>query len=285
MVTSRFLGLRLTVFFCFVLLSAGTSLAAGVPAETDCWATQPGTAAKVPPLPPGFFGPGSDPFAGALVAVTGVPLTAPELASCLCPPAPQTTVTWVDIHGDPVPAGSVHKVSQVPAQAPVPDTCIRRLSPATFPGGIGVPEVIPIELVQLSLVSVAPIVVTFSGVPHQYNVLVTENGVQAQGTMELTPSALGLNPSGSVRVPNLPIDVRFSFVPIGPGNTAILNGNVNMQNPNPQIPGGQPGHFAVLASPPVPTMPIAGLILLTVVLTVLGVELLRRRRVVDNATT
>ena len=104
--------------------------------------------------------------------------------------------------------------------------------------------------------------------------------------MSLTPAVVGPLPSGTVIVPSLPIDVQFRFVPQGPGNTVTLNGSVNMQNPNPQIPGGLPGNFAVLfASSSVPVFPSAGLMALGVVLLALAALALRLRRQAGSSET
>ena len=55
MIASRSVGLRVVACFLFVLLSAGSSYAGGVPAATDCWSTDPGTMARIPALPANFF--------------------------------------------------------------------------------------------------------------------------------------------------------------------------------------------------------------------------------------
>jgi hypothetical protein len=189
---------------------------------------------------------------------------------------PQTDVVWLDIHGDPVPAGSVHAVSQVPTHAPTPDTCVRRLTTATFPGGVGVPETVPIELVQLSLVSVSPITVNCGG-PTQWNVAITESGVQPQGSMELTPAVVTPLPNGTVTVPSLPVNFQMRFVPVGTGSPVQFNGNVNMQNPNPQAPG-PPGQFtALFAGPIIPVFPGMGFVFAALLLALAGFWVYHRR--------
>lgn len=272
-IASRALGF---VVFALALLpgvpAAGQQV---VVSGTDCWQTEPGTNAAIPPLPAGFFGPLCAAYPGALVPMTGGTLTPEELANCDCPPSPPTEVTFVDVHGDPVPAGSIHAVSQVPFQAPTPDTCVRRKQDATFPGGVGVPETIPIELIELSLVSVNPITVNCPG-PTLWNVFVTEDGVQAEGTMELTPTVLVPAAQGVATVPNLPVDVRFRFEPVGGGSPVVQTANVNMQNPNPQSPGPS-GTFRVLISS-VPALSDSWRLLLGAAVLALGAVWLRSRR-------
>ncbi|MCP4006293.1 MAG: hypothetical protein GY725_19095 [bacterium] len=271
-------NLLVTAFAFLVLLS--NPAASQVIAETDCWQTEAGTKAALPALPAGFFAPGSDPVPAQLIDVVGVPLDPVEEANCACPGVPQTDVVFVDIHGDPVPAGSIHAVSQVPLHAPVPDTCVRRLADATFPGGVGVADTIPIEIVELSLTSASPITVTIGGGPTDWQVFITEDGVQPIGQMELTPSVLVPLPAGSLTVPDLPLDFQFRFEPLTfPAGPVFLNGNVNMQNPNPQAPG-PPGQFAVLFAPPsVPVLPRGSLLLLGGSLLLLGIVWLRRTRI------
>ncbi|MCP4007055.1 MAG: hypothetical protein GY725_22980 [bacterium] len=254
--------MRASLWVCVLLFTvlAARPAIAQVVADTDCWQTQSGTMAALPALPADFFGLGSDPRPAELILVDGVPLTGPELANCACPGLAQTDIVWLDQHGDPVPAGSIHIVSQVPLHAPTPDTCIRRLVSATFPGGVGVPDQVSIELVELSLQSASPISVTGGGVPPLWNVFLTENGVQATGQMEFTATTLLPLPVGTVTVPNLPVDFQFRFEPVIGGAPVFMTGNVNMQNPNPQSPGSL-GQFAVLAAP-VPSVSEWGLLLM-----------------------
>jgi hypothetical protein len=256
------------------LLLAGGRAGAQVPAETDCWKTDPGTKAAVPFLPAGFLGAGCASFGPTQVPMTGAPLSAGQLALCNCPPLPQVAVGFHDSHGNAVAAGSIHAVSgRLVDEVPGPDSCVRRLATATFPGGVGVPETIPIELIQLSLVSVSPIQVNCGG-PKFFNVYVTNVGVQDQGSMELTPTVVGAQAQGSVTVPSLPIDVQFRFEPTTPGSSVVLNASVNMQNPNPQNPG-PPGDFQVLTAVPSASPP--GIAIMVVLAMLMGVWALRRR--------
>lgn len=106
---------------------SGTALAVNIPAGSDLWVTVPETSYQdfsALPLPPTFFGAGSDPFSGR-----------------------------VDFAGQPI----------APATGLGPtDTVVERLALATIVPG-GTPVTIPIEIVALNLVSVSPITVTFNG--------------------------------------------------------------------------------------------------------------------------
>lgn len=110
------------------------------------------------PIPPGFFDPGSDPFVGT-VCYQGQPL--------------QTNPPSVI---DPT------------------DTIVRRNAPAYLPGPGGI-DVVPIEIVALSLVSCQPIVVTYNGgqFPELWNVQVglSSFAPQQQGQMIVRASECG----------------------------------------------------------------------------------------------
>ena len=269
-IAARALG-RLAIAF---LLLVGSPAGAQVDAGTDCWKTEEGTLAAVPALGAGFFGAGCAAFPATQVPMMGAPLSVEQLAICGCPPLPQVAVGFHDSHGNAVAAGSVHAVSgRLVDEVPGPDSCVRRLATATFPNGVGMPEEIPIELIQLSLVSINPIQVN-CGTPKFFNVYVTNDGVQDEGTMELTPTVVGPQAQGSVTVSSLPIDVLFRFEPTTPGSSLFLAGNVNMQNPNPQNPG-QPGHFQVLT--PVPSASAPGIAILVSLALLMGIWALRRR--------
>ncbi|MBI4556163.1 MAG: hypothetical protein HY706_01145 [Candidatus Hydrogenedentes bacterium] len=106
----------------------------------------------IPPIPAGFFEPGSDPFSGV------IPLQGQPLGS------------YPGCTGDLGPT----------------DTIIERKEPAHLPD-IGSTDTIPIELVALSLVSVAPITVTGSSGASQWNVAVQLNpSPPSTGTMTVT---------------------------------------------------------------------------------------------------
>lgn len=135
------------------LLAAGaeTAVAHDVLPGIDLWTTPAGGASTVEvALPPGFFDSGSDPFAGTL-SLAGSPL--PGL-------------------GGP---------SLFPA-----DTVIARAALAALPA-CGTSATIPIEIVALSLVSTAPITVTYgSGPPELWDVRIClSDGPQIAGTMTI----------------------------------------------------------------------------------------------------
>jgi hypothetical protein len=103
-----------------------------------------------PPLPAGFFGPGSDPFVGK-VLFRGAPL-------------------------DTLPPGALGDA----------DTIVRRLGDCGLPG-IGAQCTVPIEIVALHLVSVKPIVVTFGGgSPQLWDVELCLSGVATQPQGQMT---------------------------------------------------------------------------------------------------
>ena len=101
------------------------------------------------PLPADFFGPGSDPFTGA-IQLAGQPLNP-------------------DVCG-----GSLS------------DTVVRRKEPSGLPH-VGSQDVIPIELVSLNLVSVSPISVTYNGGPDftLFDVKIEAFQSQAPGSMTI----------------------------------------------------------------------------------------------------
>ena len=137
------------------------------------------------PIPAGFFGPGSLPFEGT-VRYQGVPL-------------------------DPSsPLGPT-------------DTLVQRLQPGTL-NGPGATAQVPIEIVALSLVSAAPITVTYTGGgSDQWNVSVCLSDVvpQPQGTMTITH---GQCPGeGGTFTSSLPVCPRLTFRRIGDGAVRNLD--------------------------------------------------------------
>lgn len=108
------------------VFAPGTTMVPGL----DLFVTPPGaTYQDFPPgnpIPPDFFGPGSDPFVGR-----------------------------IPLHGLPLD-------TQPPGLLGPADTIVRRLEPAPI-GGSNPPPIIPIEIVALSLVSASPIPVTYNG--------------------------------------------------------------------------------------------------------------------------
>ncbi|MBI4720481.1 MAG: hypothetical protein HY770_04540 [Chitinivibrionia bacterium] len=150
------------VFLCLaaVVLLPSASLADNALAGYDLLQTVPGLTYRhfsgPFAIPGGFFDPGSDPFEGT-VALRGEPL--PGFSEC-----------------SSFPLGNVDTIVRRKTDAFVP------IPPAT--------DVIPIELVALSLVSVAPITITYSaGSPELWNLEVTlSRAVPSAGTMTINHS-------------------------------------------------------------------------------------------------
>lgn len=131
------------------------------------------------PIPPDFFGPGSDPFTNRIV-----------------------------FQGQPL--------STTPPEAIFPtDTIVERQSRAELQPGRT--DTVPIEIVALSLVSVQPITVTHNGGqnPQLWNVQVCLSSVstQAQGTMTITADNCGF---GGTFTATLPVRPKFIFTPAMP---------------------------------------------------------------------
>jgi hypothetical protein len=153
--------------------------------ETDPSATVFNFAPGDTEIPATFFGPGSDPFHGA-VAFGGVPLT-----------------TFLGVH---------------PGDA---DTVVQRPQASADPMPTAPP--IPIQLVQLSLVSMQPITVTYNGgqnpEPWQVN---AQTGSQAsQGQMTIThPTLTGAGGTFSSTLRVLPL---LTFTRLSDGHQATLD--------------------------------------------------------------
>ncbi len=171
-------------------LPGASALAQEVQAGVDLFQTDPGTSFQdfsSVPIPADFFGPGSDPFHG-VIAVEGNPQP-----TTLCPND--------DLSGV--------------------DTLVERLDPALVPN-VGDTDVIDIEIVSLSLRSVAPIVVTENGGqnPQPWDVEVDLSSVpQQQGSMTVRH----LNPAGGTFDSVLPVIPRFTFVRQSDHQTLVLD--------------------------------------------------------------
>jgi hypothetical protein len=132
-------------------------------------------------VPADFFDPGSDPFTGT-----------------------------INFQGAPIggPLGTT-------------DTIIQRMAPANVPAPYPSVDTVPIELVSLSLVSIAPITVTYFGgfSPELWDVqLVKSNVAPSTGSMTITKQ----HPNGGVFTTSLTIQPRFIFTRIGPPATRII---------------------------------------------------------------
>jgi hypothetical protein len=220
------------------LLVAGTAQAQ-LPPGTDCWETQPGTTAAIGPFPDGFFGDvggvPSDPFPKFPHPVEGVPLPG---GTCTCSPDP---VEFFDMHGNPVEPDDIHAVSSNEA---IYDTCIDRPDPVPFAGGPGVPETVPIEIIELSLKSVSPIIVTYGGANHtSCELFIGLDGPQTLGSLEMTPFMVA-PPAGAMVLDALPVKYAITFDCTGPGGPAasqVLNNlNTNFEGATGVFGEGSP---------------------------------------------
>ncbi len=153
----------------------------------DYWATEsPGTYQSFTdtPIPPGFFGPGSLPFEG-VIEFAGDPIDEAELGD---------TDTIVRRGGDPV-------------------------GPGDPPGAMGS---VPIEIVELSLRSVEPIIVNFAaGPPQQWDVRVDlSDGPSPPGILTATKT----HPNGGTFSSVLPVRPRLTFARVGnPGQVVVFD--------------------------------------------------------------
>jgi len=165
-------------------------LATDIQPGVDLFTTPAGGATHVDlssnPIPPGFFGPGSDPFAGDVV-LHGVPLN--------------TT-----------PPGILGPT----------DTIVRRGTPATLPQCPST-DVVPIEIVALSLVSAEPIIVTYNGGQNQefwdVSVCLSEVAPQQPGSMTVIHGGHDGGTFSSI----LPVTCKFTFVRIRDGEVRVLD--------------------------------------------------------------
>jgi hypothetical protein len=180
----------------------------------DLWTT-PGTGISTEdfssnPIPADFFDPGSDPFIG--------------------------DINW---QGSPLPnLGG-------PSLGPT-DTVVSRPMTAELPM-VGSQDTIPIEIVALNLVSVAPITVTYNGGqnPEQWNVAacLSSMAAQVQGTMTISRDCT----NGGTFSSTLPVRPKLIFTRASPPAVRMLDqgaagqiqftavGGRWLYNPNPQL--------------------------------------------------
>jgi hypothetical protein len=247
----------------------------------DCWITELGTQIELPPLPSGFFGSKngtpSDATPQQLIGVRGNPLPTATIMN-LCPNAITYTTTWLDRHGTPVAPNDKHAVSQQsqPAGVEPIDTIVCRTAAVCFTA-IGNPETVPIELVELSLVSMNPITVTYGTQPSSsFDMHITESGPQAAGSMDLTPTQFGPTVQGNVLLNSLPIDFRVQFV-----DTAGFFPVFSLPTDNIDFTGNT-GQFTASNAPPcgpvgVPTLTGWATLVFVGLLIAIGVLMIRRR--------
>ncbi len=149
-----------------------------------------GVGLESPPIPADFFGPGSDPFVGQ-VCLAGVPL------------GPTAFGTFGDA-----------------------DTIIRRTSdPFDADGIVSLPaeaSPVSIEIVALSLVSVSPITVTYSGGqdPELWSAAVDLSDVTPAAGMLM---ATKTHCNGGTYTSQMNVQPRFTFTKDGGGATEILD--------------------------------------------------------------
>lgn len=140
------------------------------------------------PLPPDFFDPGSAPFDGV-----------------------------VSLCGDP----------QNPSDTGSTDTVMRRLDSLNFDDSNPPQGTVPIEIVQLNLVSCNPITVTINGQPTLWDVKVNLSDTTApQGTMTVTKT----HDNGGTFDSQFYVQPRFTFTQVG--GTAV-------ENPPPPLDTGR----------------------------------------------
>lgn len=166
---------RYATLACVVSVMVSSSAFASGPIAPgdDLWVTPAGGSYDNNPIPADFFDPGSDPFTGG-ISLQGLPLN-----------------------------------NDQPGLFPI-DTIVRRPVP-TSPGFAcgSPPETIPVEIVALSLVSSAPITVTYNGGanPEQWDVQVCLDGAQQQGSMTVGHEC---DIGGTYQV-SIPINVQLTF--------------------------------------------------------------------------
>jgi len=174
----------------FLLLPLKPAFGEDVTPGFDLWVTEPGGAVEhfgeeAPPIPADFFGPGSDPFIGEVIFT-----------------------------GDPI------EVFMGQPTEPA-DTIVERTATATLPGP-GSSDSIPVQLVELSLVSTNPIMVTFKGGqnPTEFDVRVDLGAAPSNGTMTINQGTdRGGNYSAAINVCPL-----FTFTEVGnPTNAPTLD--------------------------------------------------------------
>lgn len=177
----------------FTLTSlAGTAAGITIEPGFDLFTTDPAYTYRDfsdDPIPADFFGPGSDPFDG-IIALRGLPLE----TSPLCP---------------------LDDLSQV-------DTIVERPLPAELPGS-GSSDLIPIEIVELQLVSIEPITVTYFGglEPNLWDVEVSLS-IYEQSTGEMEILCGDPCPGGTMQV-HAQFCLRLTFIEQQTSQVCVLD--------------------------------------------------------------
>jgi hypothetical protein len=119
--------------------------------------------------------------------------------------------------------GIIYCTGETPEPVPHPDTVVQRTSQGHVPPPYPSSDTIDIEIIALSLVSVAPITVTQNGGqdPEQWDVEVDLSGIPAPpGTLDATKTHC----NGGTYTSDLPVQPRFTFTKVGgPGETRVLD--------------------------------------------------------------
>ena len=202
---------RLAGGVAFVLASLatapGAALAAPIPPGFDLFETDPGPThfnfqSPDTQIPAGFFGPGSDPFQGV-----------------------------VQFGGDPLNTFMGHNVGDA-------DTVVKRPNSAN-----PAPDAtVPIELVQLSLVSVAPITVTYNHgqSPERWQITAARSPTQ-RSLGQITIHQPLPSSAGGTFDSQLQVIPKLTFTRISDGMTKTLDGAVLPQQAQQKLIFGQTG--------------------------------------------
>lgn len=195
MVPARQRPVRLVAAAALSLTVSASALAQVVLQGSDMFTTTSGTTYDMSgnTVPADFFGPGSDPFDGA-----------------------------INLVGDPFDPGGPLGTT---------DTIVRRLEDAQTPF-CGTEDTIAIEIVALSLKSADPITVTFNGGMdvEQWDVRVCLSDVpQGQGTMTIQACL----PDGGSFASSFPLQAKFVFTRTGsPSDERVLDTGVEGMQPD-----------------------------------------------------
>ncbi len=194
------------LLFCLVSLGAPAALADGFPPGTITLTVSAGSPVSLPSQPADFFSPGSDPFPGAGVVLTGLPFTTAPGSSLLFPAA--FAMNFL--------GGSVQVMA-----SPMNVSAVVNHGGATLPG-VGGDVTIPIEIVQLSLVSTNPITVTSNGgqTSSFFDVFFTlDPHTISQGSLTIHQDS----PNGGTFTAQFTVVPVFIFTPVGGGQPVMFS--------------------------------------------------------------